>query len=253
MTPHHKLLQKAEQSPSTSYNELARWAKVAFSLLSLPGKATISRVPTERVGLLRQPCENLLRKKKPSPYHLQLDESVVEFIMLAELEGICLSTCMIIFYATELAKKLRIPRHHQPRFGHSWLRCLQHWYDFRWRRAYGKSTSVDLTAREEQLAKIKSTVSRYTPRNVFNMDESAFFYKAVPRGSICKKSAPSLKQDKVRVTMACCANADGSEKLPLLFLGTAERPRWYKNKPKRCSTWELRRGVDVSAVVAWCR
>ncbi|KAG2918731.1 hypothetical protein PC116_g19273 [Phytophthora cactorum] len=56
------------------------------------------------------------------------------------------------------------------------------------------------------------------------MDESTFFYKAVPRGLICRKSAPSLKQDKARVTMACCANADGSEKPPLLFRAQQRDP-----------------------------
>jgi len=64
------------------------------------------------------------------------------------------------------------------------------------------------------------------------MDESAFFHNAVPRGSICKSAAPALKQSKVRVTMACCTNVDGSQKLPLHFLGTALKPRWYSRKPK---------------------
>ncbi|EGZ29239.1 hypothetical protein PHYSODRAFT_470355, partial [Phytophthora sojae] len=37
-----------------------------------------------------------------------------------------------------------------------------------------------------------------------------FFYNAVPRGSICKKAAPALKQSKARITMA---------------------PRWFNKKP----------------------
>ncbi|GMF42184.1 unnamed protein product [Phytophthora lilii] len=53
-------------------------------------------------------------------------------------------------------------------------------------------------------------------QNVYNMDESAFFYNAVPRGPICKNAASALKQDKARVTMAVCCNADGSDKLPML-------------------------------------
>ncbi|KAE8986442.1 hypothetical protein PF005_g4469 [Phytophthora fragariae] len=204
------LIKKAESSPATKYEDLALWAKVEFGLRRLPGKATISRIISGRIALLRQPHENAQRKNKPSPFQLQLDQNIVEFIMLAEAEGICLSGAMIVFYATVLAKKLGLPRHRQPRFGLSWLRCLQHRYGFRWRRAYGESSSVDLTKVKEELKRIQAVVTTYLPKN---------------------KEAPALKQNKARVTMACYANADGSEKLPLLFLGTAEKPRWYKDKP----------------------
>jgi len=151
--------------------------------------------------------------------------------MLAELEAVALSGDIIIYYAIGLARKLRIPAAQQPRFGKSWLRCLQQRYGFRWRRAYGEASSVNLEDIQQELDGIRATVRQYPPSNVFNMDESALFYNAAPRGSICKKEPPAHKQNKARVTMACCANADGSEKLPLLFLGTAAKPRWYKRKP----------------------
>lgn len=88
-----------------------------------------------------------------------------------------------------------------------------------------------MTASAEELTRLKAIIDTYRPCNVFNMDESAFFYNAVPRGSICKSEAPALKQNKARVTMAVCANASGDEKLPVLFLGTALRPRWHARKP----------------------
>eukprot|EP00644_Phytophthora_capsici_P007519 jgi/Phyca11/73483/gw1.21.621.1 len=64
--------------------------------------------------------------------------------MLAELEAVALSGDIIIYYAIGLARKLQIPAAQQPRFGKSWLRCLQQQYGFRWRRAYGEASSVNL-------------------------------------------------------------------------------------------------------------
>ncbi|EGZ22422.1 hypothetical protein PHYSODRAFT_496251, partial [Phytophthora sojae] len=90
---------------------LTLWAKVEFGLQRPPGKATIGRIISGRIALLRQPHESAQRKNKPSPFQLQIDQNIVEFIMLAEAEGICLSGAMIVFYATVLAKKLGTPRH----------------------------------------------------------------------------------------------------------------------------------------------
>ncbi|KAE8888079.1 hypothetical protein PF005_g21627 [Phytophthora fragariae] len=85
---------------------------------------------------------------------------------------------------------------------------------------------------KDQLDRVRAAIHMYPPRNVFNMGEYALFHNAIPRGSSCKGATPSLKQSMPRVTMACCTNADGSEKLHLLFLGTAAKPRWYSRNPE---------------------
>lgn len=88
-----------------------------------------------------------------------------------------------------------------------------------------------LEERGEGAQQLRSIIGLYSPRDVFNMDEAAFFYNAVPRGSICKNAAPALKQHKDRLTMVVCANATGTEKLPLLHLGRSTTPCWYSSKP----------------------
>ncbi|KAG3079156.1 hypothetical protein PI125_g20786 [Phytophthora idaei] len=218
-------------SPKMSYRELAQWAKMTFKLHSTPNKSMVSRTLKARSRLLEDAADHADRKKAPTHGQLLLDHNVVDFIMLAELQGIALSGDLIVYHAKKLGRKLGIQRAQQPRFGRSWLRCLQERYGFRWRHAFSEASSVDLDGIQEELDALKAVIRQYSPSNVFNMDESAFFYNAAPRGSICKNTAPALKQNKARVTMACCANVDGTEKLPLLFLGTAAKPRWYAKKP----------------------
>jgi hypothetical protein len=225
------IIEKAKLAPYMSYNELAQWARLELSLPAPPNKSTIGRVLKSSARLLRQPAETAIRKNALSDLRLALDENVVEFVMLAEAENVSITGAMIIHQAKELAAKMRISNDAKPRFGSSWLRCLQERYGFRWKRAFGESSSVDIEAANERVQQLRCAIGNYRLCDVFNMDESAFFYNAVPRGSICKHAAPALKQNKARVTMAVCANADGSEKLPILYLGTAAAPRWLPRKP----------------------
>ncbi|GMF37314.1 unnamed protein product [Phytophthora fragariaefolia] len=60
------------------------------------------------------------------------------------------------------------------------------------------------------------------------MDETSFFYRADSPRTLSRKSAVAgIKADKTRVTMAVATNADGSDKLPLLFIGKAAQPRAF--------------------------
>jgi hypothetical protein len=47
--------------------------------------------------------------------------------------------------------------------------------------------------------------------------------------SLATKQLEGRKQNKERLTLAVCCNADGSDKLPLLVIGKYENPRCFKN------------------------
>ncbi|GMF31452.1 unnamed protein product [Phytophthora fragariaefolia] len=53
-----RLIKKAESSPAAKYEDLALWSKVEFGLRRHLGKATISRIISGRIALLRQPHES---------------------------------------------------------------------------------------------------------------------------------------------------------------------------------------------------
>jgi hypothetical protein len=143
------IIEKAKLAPYMSYNELAQWARLELSLPAPPNKSTIGRVLKSSARLLRQPAETAIRKNALSDLRLALDENVVEFVMLAEAENVSITGAMIIHQAKELAAKMRICNDAKPRIGSSWLRCLQERYGFRWKRAFGESSSVDIEAANE--------------------------------------------------------------------------------------------------------
>lgn len=69
----------------------------------------------------------------------------------------------------------------------------------------------------------------YSLRDIYNMDETAFFYHAESPRTLSRQGKVSgHKADKTRSTMAVATNADGSDKLPLLFIGKSMKPRAFK-------------------------
>ncbi|KAG9403141.1 hypothetical protein AC1031_021962 [Aphanomyces cochlioides] len=71
-------------------------------------------------------------------------------------------------------------------------------------------------------------MSDYYSRDIFNFDESAFFYCMAPGRAISKKTMSGRKLVKKRLTMAIATNCDGSDKMPLFFIGHFKSPRCFK-------------------------
>ena len=62
------------------------------------------------------------------------------------------------------------------------------------------------------------------------MDETGLFYRMSPDRTIAARQIGGLKKDKTRITIALCANADGSEKRELFFIAHSQKPRCFKKK-----------------------
>ena len=68
----------------------------------------------------------------------------------------------------------------------------------------------------------------YSLDQLYNADETALILKLVPQttiASVQEKIAHGRKKDKGKVTVMPCANVSGSNRLPLMVIGTATNPR----------------------------
>ena len=59
------------------------------------------------------------------------------------------------------------------------------------------------------------------------MDETAKRYNMRPTRTLATSRLGGFKQSKERLTVAVCANADGSHKVGLYVIGTAKKPRAF--------------------------
>ncbi|KAG3118415.1 hypothetical protein PI124_g11186 [Phytophthora idaei] len=189
--------------PIATYTDLASWAQFEFSLTKRPSKQVTGRLLKTESSLRRFTTDCLRRQRVRPRFQLLLDQCMVE--------------CVLAIDSWSL-----LPW--------SWLRNLQDRYGIRWRRAHGEDGLANLEPVQEEIKSLRNLIRTYSYTDVYNMDETGFFYNNVSRGSLCINAAPALKKDKARITLAVCTNAPGTDKLPLLFIGKSVKPRWLDKK-----------------------
>lgn len=224
---HRRLLE-----PHASLQELCNWAAVTFALSQPPSKAMVCRV-LRRETVLRGLTYDQLQRRRVQQGHVEaLDRMLVDAIAFFEAGHVALNGRLIIWLDRSCAERLNIPEGRRPRFTRAgWLRHFLRRNGIRSRRAHGEIGSVDLVVARAAAEELRTIIGEYRPEDVYNMDEAAFFYKALVRRSLTLNAAPALKQKEARVTMVVAANATGTHKLPITIRGTAKRPRWLPRKP----------------------
>ncbi|UYV84826.1 TIGD6 [Cordylochernes scorpioides] len=111
-----------------------------------------------------------------------------------------------------------------------WLEKFKARRNIAFKRLHGEAGSVDANSVATWKGGIiPSLLAKYSPQDIFNADETGLFYKLLPnqtmtiRGEKCKGG----KKSKERITVLVCYYMDGSEKLPLLYIGKYRRPRIF--------------------------
>jgi len=101
----------------------------------------------------------------------------------------------------------------------------------------GEAASADLVAAAEFPKEFQRYVEQgnYSPDQIFNVDETAVFWKRLPaRTYICREecSAPGFKAAKDRVTVLLGANVSGTLKLKPMLVYRSQTPRALKGLNK---------------------
>lgn len=105
-----------------------------------------------------------------------------------------------------------------PTFSNGWLAGFQHRGSIQNRLHYGEDGSTpELTS--EAMIPIRQALQSYSPRDIFNCDETGLFWKRIPDRDLSTRSLPGRKTEKAKITALFCCNADGSEKLKPWFIG----------------------------------
>jgi hypothetical protein len=91
---------------------------------------------------------------------------------------------------------------------------------------FTESGSADLHAIEQAKPALLETICRCEPFSVLNMNETGPFYCMAPDRTIASRQI----ENKTRMSVALCANADGKEKLEPFFIGHYLKPRAFQKK-----------------------
>jgi hypothetical protein len=126
---------------------------------------------------------------------------------------------------------LRMPQYRHlpvPKFSAGWFDAFKTRYHISRKKRHGEAGKVDIMQLELDLAEIRSILEDYLLADIYNMDETALYWRSSPDNSLASEELKGGEADKSRITTNFCCNADGSHKLDIFFIAKALRPRAFK-------------------------
>lgn len=233
----HKIIQHHHTNPTKSLAALCIWAGSQLELKKDPSPSSVSKLLTRwrnaGTSFTASQGEALLAKVSRV-----LDSKLMKWICTCERLGVCLTGHMIRYQAEVLRNAVvldGVPALTREKllllkFSKGWLYNFQLRNKLVSRRLHGEAASVNEDDVVEGRKLIQEVTAKFEKRDVFNMDETAMYYCRAPSTTISPNPVSGKKKSKKRMTVAVTANADGTEKLPLLFVGSARQPRCFNKQ-----------------------
>ena len=170
------------------------------------------------------------RLKKRFTSFDDLDKALYLWIKQARAMNIPINGPIIMEKANSLAKELELDF----KANSGWL------YRFKIRRSLvfknvcGESGTVTLNMTDEwRNQKLPSILSKYSPDDIYNADETGLFYQCLPNKTYTlkgEKASHGLKESKQRLTVLVATNMSGSDKVAPLIIGKSAKPRCFSGK-----------------------
>jgi hypothetical protein len=106
-------------------------------------------------------------------------------------------------------------------------------YGFKGVTIHGESGDAQMEGIEDRITELKAKIASYAREDVYNMDETAYFYNFALDKRIAQQQIEAAKGNKTQLTLAVTCNATGTDLFEPLILGCAEKPHCFKKKSGR--------------------
>ena len=131
----------------------------------------------------------------------------------------------------DVAKRLfyQLPQYQHeepPRFSYAWLEGYKARYNIK-KHGHRDGSSATNQAVVAEYERLREDLKNYKRDDIYNMEETALFWKMSPDGTLVSESHASGKVEKARITVNLACNFTGTHKLPLWIVGKAQIPRCF--------------------------
>ncbi|CAB5357732.1 unnamed protein product [Rhizophagus irregularis] len=205
--------------------EYVNWIEEKWSVRV--NESTITRILQTAEERLGSETINPNSKRQKSVTYPELEFALKEFVLNYQHRTV-LSDAILIEKARMIANGLDIFQD-ALHFSSGWLQKFKDCNGIRQRKLEGEASSADEAAIAIALPLLRERCSNYPLKRIYNMDETGLFYRLEPDRTLATKRLAGRKVNKERLSVALCANADGSHKFKPLIIGKFERPRCFKN------------------------
>ena len=161
---------------------------------------------------------------------MDVNKALHDWYLLACSKNIYPAGPQLIEKAKEIAERLGIVDFQGSR---GWLDKWKQWFNIKQMKVGGESGDVQGETIDSWKERLPEIVEGYDIEDIWNMDETGIFWKALPdsgfgrKGSQCKGG----KKSKQRVTVAFFASAAGKKEKPI-FIWRYENPRCLRRFDK---------------------
>ena len=174
---------------------------------------------------------SLSKKRFKVGHYGAVEEATVRWFRQQESVGITIRSFELKNAALRLATQMGVKGFSA---SDGWLHRFRRRHGLFPKRAYGESgsaTTQDIDPFRHDLNKLISDEGLLWSQ-VYNMDETGLFWRALPQDTHVMgmaTKAKGRKLDKSRISVLCGANADGSHRLKPVVVGKSARPRCLKD------------------------
>lgn len=115
-----------------------------------------------------------------------------------------------------------------------WLESFKNRHQLTFSVMCGESKATEQEPVNDFVEKLPEIIAGYKPEDIANCDETALFFRAIPRKTLHKKGEKCHggKHSKERLSILLCFFADGKFEKPLV-IGRSQNPRCFKSINKR--------------------
>lgn len=210
----------------TSNSQLETEVAVGQILESPNPRFSVANALKRHNELLATPEHQLNRKNKVSGGRKAFEGCVMtKFDAIdGQVESIMGDT--VCELANAIYTQMDLPSQSRPKFSKGWLYRLQGRHGFSLKRKHGEAGSVAEDTARDGRTKMQKPTKEYARADIYNFDEMAFYFQqAIKTTYTRRKKVAGTKEAKNRITLGLAVNADGSDKLPPLYIGAAKTPR----------------------------
>lgn len=222
-------------SEKPTIEDMRKWAQSAFRLQHPLSRAAMSRILRSRNELLEK-ADRLIQKRtrnRNGAAH-KLEVTLFDWICDQQASRININGPMIKqkgrWLLETINSTLSTREHIKLKFSEGWLNKFKIRWNLRSFRSHGEAGDADTSGIQRELPRIHAILKDYESCDIFNADECGLFYKLAPCTTVATARLPGRKVMKDRITVLPCCNADGSEKIDLMFIGRSAKPRAFKKK-----------------------
>ena len=207
----------AQAHPKATQHELSTWFSTKFK--KQINQSTVSRMlkrfredvaPPEIVDLT---SKSTIKRTRRVQYP-ELDTVLYEWFLCFERQ-VPMSGELIKQKAAIVFKALYPNEEKSLKFSNGWLEACKERNKIKEFKKHGESGDVDMRVVENNLPVLRNTLGVFRQNDIYNMDETAFFYQLIPDRSLATQLWEGGKQSKHRMTVVVYTNSLSTDKIPL--------------------------------------